>query len=273
MRLAGRSAKKLLNAALQKRHYVAATNIMRFCEHPTDLFKRYLFGHGAYPAQINVRTPIGIVPLQVYSHDDVLTLNETFCRHDYLADADDRIIVDFGSNIGISAAYFLSRSPEAFVHLYEPLPQNTDRLRANLAQFSGRYELSPIAVGVVEGSVEFGWEPTGRYGGVGQKTGNYIHVPCRRANDVLAELIERHGGIDILKIDIETLEDAVTRGIPPRMATRINKIFVEYGFSDNPLAQTHELVRYGEISQFFNKRTKVLSTGGHAADSPAIERS
>ena len=40
--------------------------------------------------------------------------------------------VDFGSNIGISALYFLTRNPSVQVYLFEPVPSNIERLRENL---------------------------------------------------------------------------------------------------------------------------------------------
>ena len=52
----------------------------------------------------------------------------------------------------------------------EPYPPNIDRLRNNLRQFEGDYALHAIAVGEAGGEAEFGWEDTGRYGGIGIET-------------------------------------------------------------------------------------------------------
>ena len=54
----------------------------------------------------------------------------------------------------------------------------------------------------------------------------------------------------ILKVDIETLEEAVVNDIPVDLARNINKIYVEFVFPTNPLAETHTLSQYGDIAQF-----------------------
>jgi FkbM family methyltransferase len=190
----------------------------------------------------------------VYSPDDVLTVNEVFCRTDYIAKASDRVFVDFGSNIGISAAYFLSRGDQGFVHLFEPLPQNIERLKGNLRAFEGRYCLTEAAVGTANGTVAFGWEPTGRYGGIGKDTERQLAVPCLDSNEALASIIARHGSVDILKIDVEALERELTQRLPRETAQRIDRIYVENKFETNPLEATHRYTQYGSIARFARRQ-------------------
>lgn len=250
MQIAGRGVGKIAGSVLHRRNYIAARNMLRVYEHPVEIFRRYLTGSGTYPTIIRVRTPLGWVSLQLYTSHDVLTVNEIFCRSDYHADAGDRVIVDFGSNIGISAAYFLSRNPDAFTYLFEPLPRNIARLQNNLRPFEGRYALQEVAVGAVAGEVEFGWEETGRYGGVNAELGNSLTVTCVNSQQILRDVVEKHGHIDILKIDIEGLEAAVIANIPVDLARNIKKIYVEWLFTENPLEQTHTLQHWGGITQF-----------------------
>ncbi len=250
MNIGNRRIGVVLSALLQKRHYLAARNMLRIYRHPVDAFGRYFFGSGRYPADLGIHTPAGPLTLTVYSYHDVLTLNEIFCRLDYPADVRDRVIVDFGSNIGISAAYFLTSAPDSFVYLYEPVPFNIERLRRNLQPFADRYCLQEIAVGQADGDVEFGWEETGRYGGIGIQTGRCLSVPCKNSNVILREIIDRHGRIDILKIDIENLESEVTARIPLEIARHIDRIYVECAFPTNPLERTHRCRQYGAVAQF-----------------------
>lgn len=250
MRIGGRRLGTIARAVFQRRHYLAMCRAFTVYADPPDALGRYLLGRGGYPHRISVRTPIGPYALTLYNHDDILTVNEIFCRQDYPAGPSDRVVVDFGSNIGISAAYFLTRSAEAHAHLFEPLALNLERLRPNLAPLEGRYTLHPVAVGLSDGEATFGWEETGRYGGIGRETGRTVQVPCVDANAALAEIVETHGRIDILKIDIETLEREITARIPPRLAARIRRIYVENRFAENPLPATHALVQYGPIAQF-----------------------
>ena len=250
MQIAGRGFGKIAKSVLHRRNYIAARNMLRVYEHPVEIFRRYLTGSGTYPAIIRVRTPLGWVSLQLYTAHDVLTVNEIFCRSDYYADTNDRVVVDFGSNIGISAAYFLSRNPDAFTYLFEPLPRNVARLQNNLRPFEDRYALQEVAVGAVAGEVEFGFEETGRYGGVNAELGNSLTVTCVNSQQILRDVVEKHGHIDILKIDIEGLEAAVIGNIPVDLARNINKLYVEWLFDENPLEETHTLQHWGGIAQF-----------------------
>lgn len=255
MKTGHRGLTGVLSALGQRRHYVAARNMLTVYRHPIDGFRRYLFGRGKYPVRLALNTPEGSsLPLTVYSYDDILTVNEVFCRLDYPAVALDEIIVDFGSNIGISAAYFLTHAPNSFLHLYEPLPWNIERLRRNLSGFEGRYAIHQCAVGESDGEAQFGWESTGRYGGIGLRTGNYLSVTCQDSNQILEDIIARYGRIDILKIDIETLERQVTERIPVWIARNIGRVYVECMFPSNPLERTHTHRRYGNVSQFVNKK-------------------
>ena len=250
VQIGGRDVGTVVKAAFERRHYHAAFKMVRLYKQPAQMFRRYLTEAGTYPFTAQVKTPSGLLDLRLFTPHDVLTVNEIFCREDYFAGPDDKIVVDFGSNIGISAAYFLSRGPKIHTFLFEPLPANIERLQGNLSQFGDRYTLEQVAVGPSDGEVEFGWEETGRYGGVGQETGQTIVVKSRNSTTVLEEVVAQHGRVDILKVDIEGLEEAVIAGIPETLASHIGKIYVEWTFSTNPLAATHTLVHYGKIAQF-----------------------
>jgi hypothetical protein len=72
----------------------------------------------------------------------------------------------------------------------------------------------------------------------------------------LEEIIARRGQIDILKIDIETLEREVTERIPVDIARKVDRIYVEYQFHSNPLERTHSYRQYGSVAQFVNKEVR-----------------
>lgn len=250
--LGDRSVGTVTSALFQRRHYRAAKNMLSTYQYPADALRRYLFGAGDYPATIPIKTPLGLITPTVYSHHDILTINEIFCREDYRCPGDSKTIVDFGSNIGLSALYFLTRNKAAFAYLFEPLPQNAERLQKNLRDFAGRYEFSPVAVALTDGEVEFGYEESGRYGGIGLAREKSIRVPCRGANQILKEIVDCHEEIDVLKIDIESLEKEILLNIPGDLLKRIKNIFMEIEpmFDTNPLIATHRLQRYGDVAQF-----------------------
>jgi FkbM family methyltransferase len=250
-----RSLATYATAPFQSRHYVAFANIWsRACE-PVEFLRRYLLRDGSYPHVLHVRTPANPrLPITIYSGEDVQTINEIFCRGDYEVAGDEKVVVDFGSNIGISALYWLNFAPQSFLYLFEPLARNVERLRAQLKGHEERYELHEVAVGTADGEVEFGYEPSGRYGGIGRTHMPTIKVPAVDSNAVLARVIEKHGRIDILKIDIETMEKVVTERIPEELADRIGTLFVEYPFTSNPLDDTHNMQVNGDISLFRLRR-------------------
>jgi FkbM family methyltransferase len=248
--LGQRSTRYIARALVGHQHYIAAYNMLHVYEDPVDAFRRYLFRAGSYPHEVVLRTPIGKIRLKAFTPDDLLTINEIFCRGDYHSDARNHIFVDFGSNIGVSAAYFLTRSREGYVYGFEPLPQNIERLKLNLNSFNGRFSLTEGAVWTSNGSADFGWEETGRYGGLRSKSARKLTVRTFDENDILRDILARHGKIDVLKIDVEGAEGELLRYMHPDTAARIRKIFVEGHFEKNPLSSTHRYRQYGSIARF-----------------------
>ncbi len=177
---------------------------------------------------------MGVIATTVYSHHDVITVNEVFCRGDYRPPPSARMIVDVGSNIGISALYFLTRSPAVRVECFEPDPRNAERLRENLAAHEGRFRLQEEAVGDRDGMLRFGRESTGRYGAIGRRSDDEIEVRCRHVNAVLGELLEREPRIDFLKIDTEGIERETVAAIDRELLERIGAICLETREPLNP---------------------------------------
>jgi FkbM family methyltransferase len=255
MLLGNRNMKQILGAVLGKQHYIALINMARnYPEFWQNIF-RYLTGSGQYPYKIFIRTPEGIISPTLYSHHDLLTVNEIFCRCDYFANKNDKIIVDFGSNIGISALYFLTRSKESKCYLYEPYERNIVKLRKNLTGFDERYILAEKAVSNEVGKVEFGIEPTGRYGGIGIKTGQIITVDCLDVNNVLAEILEKEQIIDILKIDTEGVEIRTVEAIKHELAKRIRKVYIEAHPERSLQATLFWQKQSGSVCQLIRKGT------------------
>lgn len=234
MNIGKRKLGRVAGALFAREHYVALAGMLRVYPSPVDGLRRYLMGSGDYPADFAVRTPLGQQSIRLFGHHDMLTLNEVFCRGDYFVGPDLRLAVDFGSNIGISAAYFLTRNADARVHLFEPDPRNTARLRAQLAGFEGRWRLHESAVGVEAGDVVFAQEDTGRYGGLRAAiTGDAarravdITVPCVDAETALREIIDAEGPIDILKLDVEGMETRILDHLSAETLGSIRMIYAE----------------------------------------------
>lgn len=186
---------------------------------------RYVFGWGGYPYICAVRTPVGTVAPILYSKFDMLTVNEIFCREDYAADELLRVAVDIGANVGLAALYFLTRNSYSFVYCYEPVPQNIDRLRENLADMEGRFAVDHVAISTSAGPASFATEDSGRYGKLAADGDLRVH--CREINAVLRAIIAREGRIDLLKIDTEGTEAELVEAIQPELLDSIREIVYE----------------------------------------------
>jgi FkbM family methyltransferase len=213
--------------AVRPSNWVALARMPRRYLHPVDGARRYFTPGGAYPHRFEVRTPLGVVAPELHSQHDMITVNEIFCREDYRVGVEAEVVVDVGSNIGISALYFLTRSPGARVWLYEPVPRNVERLRENLTGLEDRWRLDQVAVADREGEEVFSVEPTGRYGGLGGEHAESIPVRVRHIDDVLREVLDEEPRIDVLKLDTEGVEARTLAATDPVLLSQLRVIFAE----------------------------------------------
>jgi FkbM family methyltransferase len=222
-----RTLQSCLSASLEKRHWKALINIALRCRYPFDFIARYLFNKYEYPHKIFIKNGKGDIPITVYSWHDILTVNEIFFREDYYTPKDSSIIVDLGSNIGISALYFLTQS-NCRVYMYEPVPSNLEKLYWNIKPYAHRCEVHPVAIGPFEGTCSFGIEATGRYGGLGLNTGTVIDVQSVSITQELIRVLEIHNHIDVLKMDVESMEFEMLHALDDTILKKIRYIHVEF---------------------------------------------
>lgn len=200
-------------------------------EHPVDVLNRYVRGAGAFPWRATLRTPTGPLTLLVPHPHDVRTVNEVFCRRDY-GSASARVVVDIGGNIGVSAAYFLTRRADARVHVWEPVGANLRVLRENLAAFGDRCTVHPTAVAPVAGTATLLVEPVGRYSGLAQYITSAegktpVQVRCEAVGDILRAVVDLEGRIDLVKVDTEGSEQAIVDAIPADLEPMIATVVYE----------------------------------------------
>jgi FkbM family methyltransferase len=165
----GRSLKLIAENIARPANYLALARAARVYEHPLGPVARYFMGGGDYPWPIRVRTPIGPQNITLFNSQDIVTVHEIFCRQDYSSPSPPQVVVDIGSNIGVSALYFLTRSPATYCELYEPDPRNLAKLSENIKGYEERCVVHQAAVADTEGSLPFARETTGRYGALGTK--------------------------------------------------------------------------------------------------------
>ena len=231
----GRHPVRIVSAPFQARNYRALVSMLRTYPAFAPALMRYLSNSGSYPHNIRVRTRSGIQIVRLYSYHDLLTINEVFCRGDYCVGPDISVAVDIGANIGISCLYFLTQNPSVRCYAYEPVPRNMQRLTNNLTPFRDRLFIEQAAVADFSGISEFTTEESGRYGGLpisappatDRGPTETIQVRCLHINDVVADVLRRESGIDVLKIDTEGNEEAIIRAIDPMLLSRIGIICYE----------------------------------------------
>ena len=249
----GRPPSFVLRQALEPDNYRALLRMRKTAVRPVDFAARYFLGRGDYPARCEVRTPAGVIAPTVYSSQDVITINEIFFRLDYRLPTGARTVVDIGSNIGISALYFLTVSPLVRCRLFEPDPRNVERLRQNLASYRERFVLNEVAVADRTGRVRFGREPSGRYGGLESDLADQIEVDCIHINDVLRSVLESEGRIDMLKIDTEGLENRAVEAINPEVLADVGVICFETLEPVNPAPERFGLHYATDTARLTNR--------------------
>jgi FkbM family methyltransferase len=217
----------VVREAVRPSNWVALARMPRRYAHPVEGARRYFTPGGSYPYECDIRTPLGVVAPTLHSQHDMITVNEVFCREDYRVGDEAEVVVDVGSNIGISALYFLTRSQRSRIWLYEPVPTNLDRLRENLTGFEGRWRLDESAVADRDGEEAFSIEPSGRYGGLGSTQDETIRVRVRHIDGVLREVLGTEPRIDVLKLDTEGVEARTLAAVSPELLARIGVIFAE----------------------------------------------
>lgn len=250
---ASRSPQQVFKAIFGAQHYRALIQMQKVYPHFRHYLWRYLTGRGNYPHKIALNTPLGTQAPTLYSHHDMLTVNEIFCRQDYELGVTPKVVVDIGANIGLSALYFLTRDPQTRLYLYEPDPRNIKKLHLNLSQFENRYTLFQKAVAPQGGLVSFGQEATGRYGGIGLDLEDSIQIEALGINELLASVLEKHPHIDLLKMDIEGLEVETLLAIHPEWLSRINAIAIEAEPTDILFPEIFEQKQYGSVCRFMRK--------------------
>lgn len=138
-------------------------------------------------------------------------LHEVFVQEEYHVDlaGEPEVIVDLGSNIGVSILYFRLRYPRARIYGFEPDPENYQRLQQHAHSLKG-VQLQNMAVWSSDGQVEFFTDSDwGSSSSIARRERR--HSPtiaaAKTLDTILSEL--QVDQIDLLKFDIEGAEKDV----------------------------------------------------------------
>lgn len=251
--------KKLVQALpllLEPRHRHTLRRFASVYSNPVATFRRYLNKSGLYPAEIGVAAGGKTIALRAFHPGDLDTINQIFCREDYPADAKVRVFVDFGANIGIATRYFAEVAPEARIYSVEPVPANLAKFAQNTAPVTDRITLIEMAVADYAGEARFVVEPVGRYShlaetGETEHVGEEITVQLVEAASLIDMILSQTGRIDVLKIDIEGMEERVLRNLRGDQLRRIGRIYAEYSGAFVP--QGFAVRSWGFVKHFTNR--------------------
>ncbi|MEW6198302.1 MAG: FkbM family methyltransferase [Planctomycetota bacterium] len=152
-------------------------------------------------------------------------------EYEWPADLRPRVILDIGANIGAVTAALVRRYPEARIFAFEPLPENFDLLRHNVAQFA-RVTPVPYGLGAATESRPYTRSDDPRnFGGGGFHGGRADHGTRVSGLAIVAveqALRELHiEFVDAIKIDTEGAEHDILMSFPPAVLRQVQVIVGE----------------------------------------------
>lgn len=213
LRIFDRPVRQAFIAVVNPRELIGLARIFLLIKHPVRFLKYYLWFQTEpkkhFKNEVEIRTPLGLIKIKTRTCHDYVTIFEIFCRRDYRLRKGEKNIIDVGSNIGISAIYFLSRNIETKVICFEPNPENLFYFYLNLESFVTRLEVHPVALGSNEGTHPFTIERTGRYGSLkieDEDSAKFLYVPVWEIVGQIQKAIANYGSVQVVKIDTEGTE-------------------------------------------------------------------
>jgi FkbM family methyltransferase len=179
--------------------------------------------------ELHVKTPTGIVRVEIRNFESLRTLFSTFCRQDYLTATEPSFaIMDCGANVGIASLYFLSRNQANQVVCFEPDRENTDYLRRNLHPYADRVVIHEAALATTAGSATLFRAEDGKYSSLikSDRALDPDEVECRKFEDALKDIVAS-GMPVIVKIDVEGLELDLVRSVTWENFQAVRRIISE----------------------------------------------
>jgi len=252
-----RPISRYFHGLLNKNNWVAfIKSFYIYANWGEDYFIRYILAMGAYPKMIVIRTPCGRISFEAKHHEDLFTVTEIFAMECYKTSRKIETFIDFGGNIGVASAYFLTRNNTSRGVIYEPLQNNINRLKINLSTYLERIEIIPKAIWVESSIVNFSIEETGRYCGINLNHEDTFKVEAINVSDALSYCIAKLGKIDILKIDIEGAGVTVLKHIEPSLFESISQIMIEEPLFEDQflLAQKYTKTIFEPNGLFYYKK-------------------
>jgi FkbM family methyltransferase len=195
---------------------------------PGRMVAGYVGAEIAYPFTCETRTGAKIV---ISDRWDLETVWVIFLRREYRVEANDRMIVDCGANIGVFAIYAAMKAGQAEILAVEPFPETFEKLQTNL-RLNGlekRVKTGSYALAESDGRANMdNWStrPSQSHQVLPEPAESMVGV----ATISLASLAERTGNgvVDLLKMDIEGSEHRALLSSQPSVLRKFRRISMEY---------------------------------------------
>ena len=186
------------------------------------------------------KLPVGIINYQ-RPYELLHTYRELFGKEIYLfkTEKSTPVILDCGSNIGLSVLYFKTIYPNAKVWAFEPDRTNFELLKQNIASNNLQNVIAePAAVWITDGQISFSGNGS-EASRIDESNSNASNkaVPCIRLKNLLLQFEQ----IDFLKMDIEGGEYKVITDCAAEMH-RVDHFFLEYHGKTTDTQQLTELL-------------------------------
>lgn len=157
-------------------------------------------------------------------------------------DRDKTVIFDIGANVGDVSLYLLHYFPRATVFAFEPCTATYGRLVANVDKAEFRERFRPFRLGFYDVETEGTLQVTSAHGANSlisaseeYRTANphvtavaTEQIPLMRLDDFVAR--EGIAHIDLLKLDVEGVEQQVLRGGAETFADKVDTVVMEVSF-------------------------------------------
>ena len=201
---------------------------------------------------------------------DISVFTQIFCEREYACFdhlPDPSLIIDCGANVGYSAAYFLTRFPQAFIVAVEPFADNFAILQKNLAPYGERFSAIHAGVWPSDSPLKIANERLGdglEWGVTVRpcRPGEQMDIPGINIGDILART--PYPRISILKIDIEGSESEVFAAHYESWLPQVDNIAIELHSADadrifkQAIASEHfDLTQSGELTVGYREQPEV----------------
>jgi FkbM family methyltransferase len=182
-----------------------------------------------------IPNPVSLVGYDILFMGDVQfqhLFKEIFLEASYFfkADTETPVIIDCGSNIGMSVLFFKLLYPKARIIAFEPDPLTFETLRRNVNNnHLSNVELHQVALSDKDGSLELFRNDAPDISSLRmsmlreRQVGQSVIVPARRLSDyILCD-------VDLVKIDVEGAEEVVIGDLVSANKLRyIKRLHIEY---------------------------------------------